>query len=51
MVKTKEYKDLRPIAAKLFKDGKQPREIFENLGRQVALSTVYKWIDEYKKEG
>ena len=51
MVKTKEYKDLRPIVAKLHKEGNKPKQIWENLGRTVALCTIYVWIKEFENNG
>ncbi len=51
MVKTKNYVDLRPIVVQAHKNGKKAKEIWQNLEKSVNLSTIYNWINEFKKKG
>ncbi len=45
MVKTKHYTDLRPLVVQAHKNGKKAKEIWENLGKKVALDTIYFLVD------
>ncbi|RNA18084.1 hypothetical protein BpHYR1_018509, partial [Brachionus plicatilis] len=42
---------LRQLAVQHFKNGKSVKDIIEILGGEVSRSSVYYWIEQFKKFG
>lgn len=52
MVKLKEFgADIRNIAIQHHKNGKSCQEIVKYLAGNVNISTVYRWINQFKTNG
>ena len=52
MVKVKEFgRDIRDIALIHYKNGKKTKDIVDCLANKCHERTIYRWINEFRKNG